>query len=334
MALGEISELAELARVVQAVGRADAALVLETRDRFLIDLAEVWAQDGFVTGLRESTLRDYLLSLEILGRFGIRRVSDVTPLAVRAFMRAIVGAARSPETANRKLAALSSLFSWLHAEGRVPLAQVLELRELYFERPFVPPPAFMRPPEYVEVRMAARAIEARRFELLVGFGVESGLRWHEARQLHREDLILEVAEPFVRVSHTLGRRNKTSRERTVPIRVAFAQELLALELEEGPIFPARRREGEDLLSPYVHHGTFRIWRKAALERGPWWDWNLLRHTFASWHVQRGRTITEVADWLGCGEDVARRHYAALAPGGNKIVELTFERVPSFARVPA
>lgn len=325
-------DLGELAALVQSIGRAELGLVRETRGARLMDLAELWARDALVTDLRENTLAQYRGSLDLLARFGIQVVSDVTALNVRAFMRARVQAGRSPETANRNLAALSSLFTWLHAEGRVPLIQALELRELYFDRPHMPPPEFLLVPRYCELRQVAREIDSRRFELAVGFAVEAGLRFHELRQLHREDLELELAEPFVRVSLTGGRRNKTDRGRPVPIRAAFAAELLERELPPGPIFPARAREGEVLRSPYVHRGTLREWRERSIERLGWhWTWLTLRHTFASYHAQAGRTLLEIATWLGCGEDVAKRHYASLMPGGNKVVEVSFERVPSFVR---
>lgn len=322
-----------MARLVAAVGRADAAAVAATRDELLLEVAREWAEDAGVTGLRESTLYQYRLSLGLMARGGIRTVADATPLAVRAWMKRRLREGRSPETANRNLAALTSLLSWLHDEGRVPLAQVLELRELFLERPFVPPPEFLERDRYRVLREVARTIDpARRFEFLIAFGVEAGLRFHEARQLRTDDLELDVAEPFVRVSHTHGRRNKTDRERTVPIRVAFAQELRERAFTPGPLFPARARTGERLRSPYFHRGTFRAWRKASLERAGRWTWHLLRHTFGSWHVQRGRTITEVSTWLGCSEQVAKRHYARLAPGGNRIVEATFADVPTFSEV--
>lgn len=323
-------DMLEAARLIEAVGGADMELVRETRAARLWDLAELWARERAVTGLEPSTMKEYLLSIELAGRFGIRTVADVTPSSLRSFMKAFILGGRSSETANRKLAAVSSLMKWLWAEGRVPWAHYHELRGLYFERGHVPPIEHLSASRYVELRTIARAIDATRFELLVAFGVESGLRWHEARQLHREDLELEMDAPFLRVSHTHGRKNKTKRERTVPIRVAFAQELLARELAAGPLFPARAREGEELLSPYLHRSTYREWRRASLERSAWWNWHLLRHTFASWNVQRSRTLSEVSEWLGCSERVARRHYARFAPGGDARVEQAFVDVPGFA----
>jgi integrase len=322
-------EITEVARLVRAVGRADMDAVAETREKLLVLLAEDWVDDVGTTGLRASTLKQYMISLKMLGRAGVMTPAQATPIAVRAFMKSRLALGRSPETVNRNLAALTSLLGWLHAEGRVPLAQVLELRELYLERPFMPPPAFLSREAYPEVRAAARAIAPRQqFELLVAFGVEAGLRFHEAQQLHGEDLALEDSAPYVRVSLTHGRRNKTDRERTVPIRAAFAQELLAIGIANGPIFRARVRRCEQLRSPYLHRGTFRALRKKALEHGPWWNWNLLRHTFASWNAQAGRSLPELAAWLGCGEDVVKR-YAALMPGGNWRIEEAFVGVPHF-----
>jgi integrase len=324
-------DIDEVAELVRAVGRADVHAVAETRDRLLIEVAAEWRADTGTTGLRASTLKQYVISLGLLARAGVRTVAEATPIAVRAFQKARLAAGRSPETVNRNLAALTSLLSWLHAEGRVPLAQLLELRELYLERPFMPPPAFLERERYRVLREVAREIDpARRFEFLIAFGLESGLRFHEAQQLHAEDLELDCEEPYVRVSLAHGRRNKTDRERSVPIRVAFAQELRALRLAPGPIFRARERQGEALLSPYLHRGTWREWRREALARcGFWWNWNLLRHSFASYHVQRGLDLALVATWLGCGILIAKKHYAGLVPGGNKAVERTFADVPTF-----
>lgn len=322
-------DLIEVARLVTAVGRADMDAVRATRDVLLLELASAWAADAVMTGLRKTTLNSYRISIALLARAGIRTVGEATPLAVRAFLRARVGSGLSPETANRNLAALTSLLSWLHAEGRVPLAQVLELRELFLPRPGKPRPDYLVMPRYLRLREVAREVEPRgQLDLLLAFGVEAGLRYHEAVQLWGEDLDLDHEDAFVNVSLTHGRTNKKRRERTSPIRAVFARELRDRGLPRGPLFPARQRKGETLLSSYLHRNTFKGWREASAETlGWWWDWHLLRHTFASWNVQTGGKdiLPKLSAWMDTSIPVLMKHYAALIPGGDKAIERAFER---------
>lgn len=298
-------------------------------DQQLLSLAQEWADNSAETGLRPSTLKQYRQALSLLRDAGIRTVADATPQAVRAFMRARVASGRSPETCNRNLAALTSLVSWLHTQGRVDLAHLFELRQLYLPRRAPPAPDFLSREQYQRLREVAREIDLR-FDLLVAFGVEAGLRRHEALMLRREDLAIDVARPFVRVSRTHGRRNKTDRARTAPIRVVFARELLGRDLNEGPVFAARSRRGETLLSPYLHGGTFREWRTAALPSIGDWDWHTLRHTYASWHIQAGVSVAKVAAWLGNSVEICMRHYASVLPGGDEECERAFAACPEVA----
>lgn len=257
-------EFAEISELVQAVGQGQPALIKATRGLKLTGVALQWLADTTTVNLRASTRAAYYISLRYLENTGIATVAEAIPSNVRAWMRRLVERGRSPETANRHLAALTSLFSWLHAEGRAPLAQILELRELYLGRPDRPVPEFLRPAAYVAFRMAVREAVDESFELLCSLGVEAGLRYHEAVQVHGEDLHLDD-EPYLKVSLTHGRKNKKNRERTVPLRRSFANELASRKLSHGPLFPSRQRRNETNVSPYMHRGTFKTRRLSTFE---------------------------------------------------------------------
>ena len=53
----------------------------------------------------------------------------------------------------------------------------------------------------------------------------------------------------------------------------------------------------------------------------WVTPHVMRHTFASLHVQAGTPLPTVADWLGDSYDVTHRHYAAYAPSNAHIRNL-------------
>ena len=78
---------------------------------------------------------------------------------------------------------------------------------------------------------------------------------------------------------------------------------------------ARRAAGEGLVfgSPTFH--TFRTAWETALRRAKIvnFRWHDLRHTCASWMVQRGRPLQEVKDFLGHKSIVMTLRYAHLAP---------------------
>lgn len=137
-------------------------------------------------------------------------------------------------------------------------------------------------------------------------------------------LFLEEHLPFARVLRTYGRRLKRNRQRTTPIPRVLARELLGRGFgrgREGWVFPARHKGR--LQQRVISAGSFQTWlalAAAAVERDV--NWVTLRHTFASRHVQKDRSMAKVAYWLGNSVGVCERHYAALKPGGDREAEKT------------
>lgn len=286
----------------------------------ILEAAQEWIRDS---PLEPDTLHRYVYSLGLLVRSGLTEIEQITAESTSLFLverRKTVG----DETSNRDLAAVSSFVRWLYEQRRFPLETLLGMRQLYRRTKFVGVPYFLTAERY-EVALPACAEIDRRLELAVALDTNSGMRFSEMQRSHYQDYTLVVDRPFVTVISS-----KTGKPRTAPIPKKFADELLGrwgFDRGYGPVFPARKRRGEDLVSPYVHKTTFRMWLGDARKRaGFYWNWLTLRHTYASWNVQVGVSIAKVSRWLGNSIGVCYDRYAALEPGGDADIERGFARL--------
>jgi len=143
----------------------------------------------------------------------------------------------------------------------------------------------------------------------------TGLRWGELAGLHvsRLDLLrrqVDVVETLVEVGgRTVKPYPKGRHRRTVPLTGRLVDELAA--------YLKRNPRGRDDLVFTVYRSTWgRRHLQPAQERAgaPITRVHDLRHTYASWLVQDGLTLPEVAEVLGHASISTTMRYAHLAPG--------------------
>lgn len=271
------------------------------------------------------TVEGYAYCIGVFVRGGFRDVRDLTRERIYDFLESRRKIGIDPSTLNRNLAAICSFASSLERRGVFPLGRLRKIRRLRYRLPPRKPPFFLSHPLADQTLVAAARVDA---QLVTGvtLAIASGVRGSELVAIHHEDLRLTETLPYLLVARDAARDPKTYEGRSVPLRRADAARLLELGLgggRSGPVFPPEKHSAS---GPYLRCNT--LGRRLAVVRailpmltggpiGGKLDLYTLRHTFASWHVQEGKSIAKVAKWLGHRRiQVCYERYAALAPGGD------------------
>lgn len=310
---------------------------MSTLDATIHSRVQAWSKD-VRDGLGMRTLQGYLYLLALLQSSGIHTLRALTRENVQRHIRERrekdeIG----PATAKKIHVAVLSFCSWLEQNNEIPLEQLQSLRTIKIKQPTLPPPRFLSRDEYIRLVVSARASYPI-LGLAVQLAVHTGLRMNELRCLHHEEIVIDAAEPYVRVVRDNNRELKTKTPRTPPIFMGFAADLRRMHVgrpKEGPVFPAGGHavaQGRHSSSPYVGHKALERWMNHARNAAGLGDevtFTTLRHTYASWLVQADVSIYKVSRWLG-HKSVAmtEKHYAGLKPGGDREVDKGFiEKTP-------
>ncbi|SFO60894.1 tyrosine-type recombinase/integrase [Amycolatopsis rubida] len=180
--------------------------------------------------------------------------------------------------------------------------------------------------------------------LLVRLGVETGLRFGEIAGLHwhRLDLkrgAIRVVEKFDQKSYMIDPVPKDKEERTVPLPSDLVGKLIAHRdhTEQRATCGLVHRVGEcqgDILFRGARGAPLKsndwgktIWRKALDRAGiegrvrP----HDMRHTYASWLIQEGVSLPEIARVMGHSDVEVTQRYAHLSDDGFETVRTALER---------
>lgn len=221
------------------------------------------------------------------------------------------GEERSPSAKARTLATLKHFFRWANEQGLTPQDPAES----------IPPPKTRRERRdhitHEEEEAILRAISAA--EVLSGegrdwlrdwilFGVETGLRPGEQRELRWSDVDLSERMVRVRGTKTAGSR------RTVPVAGRALAVLRRLaerrkSEEDGPVFTGAG--GTPLNVAYASKQIQRFAREAGLEKNP--TSYSLRHTYATRLVQHGVPLFDVARLMGTSVAMIEAHYGHYNP---------------------
>lgn len=258
--------------------------------------------------------------------FGPQRLRDIEPQDVRRLVGKL-GEDRTPGTVKKYMQPIRALFSQAHADGALPSNPVANVRvprgsggEQHAE---AEPARALTGREWIRLRSALSARWLPLFDLIYETGLRVsealGLDWCDVRLGERPTLA--VRRQFYRgdlrdLKTTAGRRN-------LPLSQAAAQWVFRSRPASGtgPMFASRN--GTRLMYRNVRRAFDKAAEDAGLEGI---TIHTLRHTAASRLLNEGKTIVQVAGWLGHADAAfTLRTYThlidadlgdALAPVGN------------------
>ncbi len=233
-----------------------------------------------------------------------RALGCVSPLLILEGRRALLDQGRGAATANRYLAAMRSVVNWARACGLLPPSVVWPPRMLLTEPKHRE--RFLSDDELASVLKAARA-HSPLMHAAVMFAVGVGCRQGEQLRTRWGDIDSGNGTVAVHVSKT-----QTSRRAHLPLAVIEALD----ELRNGvAMMPKRFVFAHDDGSALNNFELIYRWRRVRKAAGlPTLRWHDLRHASASFLIQGGSTLAEVAAQLGHKSIVTSKRYAHLVPG--------------------
>lgn len=210
-------------------------------------------------------------------------------------LRATKAAETSPSTANRHMAIVRAILRKAHFEwdwlDRIPKVPMYRIEHSE--------PRFLTPAQFRSLRDEL----PKHLKDLAEFSVETGLRMRNATHLTWDQVDLKR-----RLLIVPARKAKAGATLSVPL----SHQALALlkrqkRLEDQPrVFLWAKGPIED-----ANHEAFRAARARA--GVPWCRWHDLRHTWASWHVQRGTPLHVIQALGGWASLKMVQNYAHLNP---------------------
>jgi integrase len=269
----------------------------------LQDLIEKYLADPEVKALATFDQRHMHLTWWT-NRYGSMRALEFpNPILLRD-ARDALSVKHEPGTVNRYLAAIRACLNFARAAGLVPTNLVWPPRLMLTE-------AKARE-TYLTDEQLKRVLEAASAEsplmgAAVMFAVGVGCRQSEQLRVRWGDVDEKSATVAITVTKT-----ETSRRAHLP--PAVLQALKALRGDKVLPMPKRfvfTSDGE----PVKAHALIDRWEKVRKVAGlPTLRWHDLRHASASFLIQSGATLAEVAHQLGHKNIVTAKRYAHLVPG--------------------
>lgn len=167
---------------------------------------------------------------------------------------------------------------------------------------------------FEEAERLLKAIEDRSWHAMVLTALRTGLRYGELCELRWDDVDLVAGRILVRRSFTKGfvTTPKTHKSREVPLSPATIETLKGIRglrhLRGGLVFC--QVNGKRRIHRRADVAIKRFCRAAGLRPI---GWHVLRHTFASHLIMRGRSLKEVQELLGHSDVTMTMRYAHLSP---------------------
>jgi integrase len=219
-----------------------------------------------------------------------------------------------PHTVSKELTTLRRVLAWAEQQKHLEPGWAGIFPE--FSPAYAPRERWLTEDEYLII-LAACEPERRLFVTVLVF---TGARLSEASRLTWADV--DFKTKFVRIQTAKVRKGKPPKVRRIPMAPELRRSLLRARGDGavGPLFPDRWANPALMLS--------RIARKAAIV-GPkeTLNNNDMRRTFASWMLQRGAQVREVAELLGHGSiQMVEKVYGHLAK--QNLIDAV-GRLPSF-----
>lgn len=208
----------------------------------------------------------------------------------------------SPRTARVYLVTLASTFE---TARRWALIQTNPFRLV--EKPRLPEstPSYLTPEQF---QLLLATVRNQTLHDLILCAAMTGLRLSELTSLRWEDI--DFGRRLLRVQNSAEFTTKSKKNRIVPVN-RWVYNLLDQRRPESASGLVFHIEGRRLRKEYVSKGFKRAVRRAGLDEGL--HFHSLRHTFASWLVQRGAPLLEVQRLLGHSTMSMTQAYTHLLP---------------------
>lgn len=242
-------------------------------------------------------------------------VDAINSAKIDEWVMALERGGNSGSTVNRKLAALTKVLRYGVLLGMIPAVPAVERR-----KEGAPRLRFLTEPEATAlidlINHWGKADEA----LLVTFLIDTGARIGEAMKVRRKD----VGEDRV----TLGAMGSKNGEwRVVPLTRRLREQM--------PRLLTGLSDRQEVFGSRINRWGFRSMYMRAVEQlnmGGDVVIHTLRHTTASWLVQRGVDIRRVQAWLGHKSLAMTLRYAKLAPNDLFSAVEKFDTTPDTTNV--
>lgn len=233
------------------------------------------------------TWRDYGYDLkQFVAVVGDRPPETVTIRDVDSFVMAQAARGLKPATINRRLAAITSLYTFLSDETPDLVCPVLLRRHILRERQRLP-----RPVPAADLQRFFAVIEGSRDRAMFLLMLRCGLRISEIAKLRLHDLYLDESPPRLLVT------GKNSKERSVYLSPQAEQALrhyLRERMQTGSDFVFLSYQGEGMSTTAVHKRLMRYREKAGVALTA----HQLRHSFANDLVAVDVPVTSIQKLLG------------------------------------
>jgi integrase len=209
------------------------------------------------------------------------------------YRRDRLAAGISENMVNHELTYTKAMFNWLirfnEWQKENPLKHVKKVTQYDAELRYL---------EHHEIQTLLSALEGGRSQnpaLITRICLSTGMRWNEANQLRRENLL--PSQNKIRLTQT-----KNSKARTLLITSDLMQNILDQGEPFGRIFPLD------------HYNAFKLaLDKTNIKLPKGQRTHVLRHTFASWYMINGGRLEVLQKILGHGTILMTMKYAHLAP---------------------
>lgn len=235
----------------------------------------------------------------ILEFFGDPIISDLTEKDIRRYIDYRI---KSPSIyqARKDLINISSSFTWAVNEEYLIDNPCINIKRL--KTPQKLPLFFSR----IEFEQLLKVIENQEFTALVIVAVNTGLREMELLSLQWNQVFLDKG---ILILDNRNHITKSKKIRTLPLNTTVIDTLLELKIGDNQGDSVLKFAGITNRPKYVQN-NFRKYIKLA-ELNKKLNFHSLRHTFASWLVQKGVSIYEVSKLFGHSDIKTTQIYAHL-----------------------
>ncbi|NDC41002.1 MAG: integrase [Chitinophagia bacterium] len=245
------------------------------------------------------TLEAYLSDLQQFAAYAaehyeIQQFTQVTHFHIRSWLAGLKEQGLAARSLNRKMSAISALFTFLMKNGR---ASENPVRKLHAQRLPTRLPAALREQETINMLALEpmnEGFDAANAQLINALLYATGMRRSELQHLRETDI--EWSRRLIRI---LGKGNK---ERLVPAGEPLLAEIRAYLAAKSEL-PAYNSEfllntpaGKPLYAMYIHRAVTGSLRQVttASRKSP----HVLRHTFATQMLNNGANIQAIQQLLG------------------------------------